>query len=464
MKFRTFVATFTLFLIIFFASLFFILAFIFNNQMTIIKERGINEHYFISSSFGKDLMAVVNRGGDLDEAIEQLFDFYTEYYQKQNVFLELFSQEEMIYSSLSERQDKLGRYSTETGMRKATFEDIGDGVYFKVIGELPGTDNKFSIQYLYDISGELKGWKDIQRILLLVGIMFAIILAVSLQYLLGRVFKPLDMVSAASKKIADGQYDNRITVSGSNEIAEMAGSFNNMAEEIQRRITQLAEASEQKQQFIDNLAHEIRTPLTSVYGFAEYIQKATISDEEKILAADYIMSESQRMLNISNRLLELATLRNQKIKMKEVDVKSLFEHSYKSLAAKLTENQISLKWKSEIDTIYGDMDLLQSLLLNFTDNAIKACNSKGVIIWNAYIENGCHVLSVQDNGEGIPQNEINKVTDPFYRVDESRNRAKGGAGLGLSICEQIAHCHNAMLSIESLPNMGTIVKLTFTSS
>ena len=98
-------------------------------------------------------------------------------------------------------------------------------------------------------------------ILLLVGIMFAIILAVSLQYLLGRVFKPLDMVSAASKKIADGQYDNRITVSGSNEIAEMAGSFNNnMAEEIQRRITQLCGSVGAKQQFIDNLAYEIRTP------------------------------------------------------------------------------------------------------------------------------------------------------------------------------------------------------------
>ena len=83
--------------------------------------------------------------------IEQLLISYR-VLSKAKCILELFSQEEMIYSSLSERQDKLGRYSTETGMRKATFEDIGDGVYFKVIGELPGTDNKFSIQYLYDIS------------------------------------------------------------------------------------------------------------------------------------------------------------------------------------------------------------------------------------------------------------------------------------------------------------------------
>jgi signal transduction histidine kinase len=272
------------------------------------------------------------------------------------------------------------------------------------------------------------------------------------------------MVSTASRKIANGQYDNRIIVSGRNELAEMAENFNNMAEEIQHRITQLAEASEQKQQFVDNLAHEIRTPLTSVYGFAEYIQKATISDEEKMFAASYIMSESQYMLNISNRLLELATLRNQVIKMKVVNVNSLFEHSQKSLAAKLAENQISLKWEIDIDSLYGDKDLLQSLLVNFTDNAIKACKPGGIIIWNAYIENGCRVLSVQDNGWGIPQNEINKITDPFYRVDKSRNRTKGGVGLGLSICEQIANCHNAALSIESLPNVGTIIKLTFTNS
>lgn len=431
--------------------------------MDIIKERGINEHYFISSSFGKDLKAIVDRGGNLDDAIEQLFNFYAEYYQKQGVYLELLSQGKIIYSNLPERSNKLTSYTIRPGIRKATFQNIGDSVYFKVVGELPGTDNRFNIQYLHDISGNLKAWQKTQRILLLVGILFTIILAVSLQLILNRVFEPLDMVSMASRKIANGQYDNRIIVSGRHELAEMAESFNNMAEEIQHRITQLAEASEQKQQFVDNLAHEIRTPLTSVYGFAEYIQKTTISDEEKMFAASYIMSESQYMLNISNRLLELATLRNQVIKMKVVDVKSLFEHSQKSLAAKLAENQISLKWKIDIDSLYGDKDLLQSLLVNFTDNAIKACNPGGIIVWNAYIENGCRVLSVQDNGWGIPQNEINKVTDPFYRVDKSRNRAKGGAGLGLSICEQIANCHNAVLSIESLPNVGTIVKLTFTS-
>ncbi|AGL00136.1 HAMP domain-containing sensor histidine kinase [Desulfoscipio gibsoniae] len=463
MKFRTFIATFALFLIVFFSSLLFISVFIINNQMDIIKERGINEHYFISSSFGKDLMAIVDRGGNLGDAIEQLFNFYAEYYQKQGVYLELLSQGKIIYSNLPERSNKLTSYAIEPGIRKATFQNIGDSVYFKVVGELPGTDNRFSIQYLHDISGNLKAWQTTQRILLLVGIIFTIILAVSLQLILNRVFEPLDMVSMASRKIANGQYDNRIIVSGRHELAEMAESFNNMAEEIQRRITQLAEAFEQKQQFVDNLAHEIRTPLTSVYGFAEYIQKTTISDEEKMFAASYIMSESQYMLNISNRLLELATLRNQVIKMKVVDVNSLFEHSQKSLAAKLAENQISLKWKIDIDSTYGDKDLLQSLLVNFTDNAIKACNPGGIIVWNAYIENGCRVLSVQDNGWGIPQNEINKVTDPFYRVDKSRNRAKGGVGLGLSICEQIANCHNAVLSIESLPNVGTIVKLTFTS-
>jgi signal transduction histidine kinase len=296
------------------------------------------------------------------------------------------------------------------------------------------------------------------------GIVFCILLAVCLHFVLGRVFKPLRQVSEASKNIAHGEYGNRIRTTRHDELSELADSFNHMAEEIQKQMEQLKLAAEQKQRFIDNFAHELRTPLTSIYGYAEYIQKVELTEDDKLAATDYIMSESRRLQNLAHQLLELATLGRGDIRRESVAIEGLFRKTEETLKLKLEDRGVKLTWECRLDTVSGDRDLLESLVVNLADNAVKACSPGGRVRLEAYMESEYPVILVTDDGKGMTEEQLGRVTEAFYRVDQARSRADGGAGLGLSLCEQIAASHGAELSFSSQIGRGTVCKLTFTTS
>lgn len=237
-----------------------------------------------------------------------------------------------------------------------------------------------------------------------------------------------------------------------------------MAEEIQNQMQQLATAADQKQQFIDNLAHELRTPLTSIYGYAEYIQKIVRTEEDKLFATNVIMSESQRLQNVANHLLDMATFRSKLMKKDDVQIKQLFSGVEQSMSMIAEEQKIQITYDHHFDTIFCETDMIHILLVNLIDNAIKACGENGIINVSAHIENDCKVIAVQDNGKGMEQEKLIRITEPFYRIDSSRSRSIGGAGLGLALCEQITENHEAELSFFTEIGKGTTAKITFTNS
>ncbi len=203
--------------------------------------------------------------------------------------------------------------------------------------------------------------------------------------------------------------------------------------------------------------------MTSIYGYAEYLQKASISEEDKLEATGFIMSESRRLQNIAYVLLDLASLRSSEIVFAPVDIAELFQNIIDTLVRKAEEKQVTISFACGFDVLNGDRDLLQSLMVNLTDNAIKACEPGGSINITAYTENGRKIIEVRDNGRGMTREQLAHITEPFYRVDKARSRAEGGVGLGLSICEQIAARHGAELKFDSQPGLGTTTKVIFTS-
>jgi signal transduction histidine kinase len=194
------------------------------------------------------------------------------------------------------------------------------------------------------------------------------------------------------------------------------------------------------------------------------MQKVSITENDKLTATDYIMSESRRLQNIAYRLLDLATLRNSEIKHDEIAVAELFRSTEATMRINALEKKVELTWSCKMDKLTGDRDLLESLLINLVDNAVKACDPGGRVELGADWEDGNKVISVQDNGKGMTEEQLSRITEAFYRVDQSRSRRDGGAGLGLSLCEQIAFCHGAEISFSSEPGAGTIAKVTFTTS
>ena len=276
------------------------------------------------------------------------------------------------------------------------------------------------------------------------------------------IFRPLRQISSASAKIANGNYGSRISVRGKDEISGVAHNFNLMAEQIENQIRQLKEASEQKQQFIDNFSHELRIPLTAIYGYAEYIQKAFMSEEERYECTQFIMSECSRLQNMAYQLLDMALLRRDEMKDSDCSVKELFAESEKVMHVRASEKKIRLTYVLPPNyVVRGNMEQLLILLNNLIDNAIKASRQEDEIHIRAYAEESAVVMEVSDHGAGMEKEQILHIKEAFYRVDKARSRAGGGAGLGLAICERIIQLHHADMSFVSEPGAGTTVKLSF---
>ncbi|MCL1949027.1 MAG: HAMP domain-containing histidine kinase, partial [Turicibacter sp.] len=283
---------------------------------------------------------------------------------------------------------------------------------------------------------------------------FAVIGAGAFHWILGIIFKPLDTIATASREIADGQFEKRITIDGQGELASMARDFNQMAETVQQQISFLEEESLQKQAFVDNFAYEIRTPLTSIMGYAQYMQRASMTEDELIDSLGYILDESAYMKDIANSLLDLATLRNFTPVTAKISLKEFSEEVEQGLAASLKEKNVRFSCATDSDFFFGPRDLLKSLAMNLCLNGIKACEpGRG----HVFLRISSDFMEVSDNGHGIPAAELKKVTEPFYRVDKDRSRHVGGAGLGLALCQQIATVHGGSLSISSVEGEGTTV-------
>jgi len=416
-----------------------------------LREKGASEYHAIIRSLSLDMALLYARfpgGQDFHIAVNQRFDNYVLHYRRSNIDMTL------AY--------RPGNY--ENGYALITFEHDTGTRFLAITGRLPHPFAGFQLSYRLDITDNINDMQQLQRMLWVTSIAVSLVAAVFLYVILLKIFKPLEIVAHASWQIAGGKYGERIAIKGTNELASMATAFNRMAAQIESQITQLEDEALKKQQFVDNFAHEIRTPLTSIYGYAEYLQKASINESELIESASYIMSEASHMKNVANSLLELATLRDYKPNMLPIYIPELFDDIKKSLEIRLQDAGVQLNCQTYIYSLTAQYDLIKSLLLNICTNAITACGEEGgTVNMEADKEDSNIILTVTDNGCGIPADALSKVAEPFYRVDNARSRDCGGVGLGLALCKQIAHVHSAEMRVLSVPNQGTTVKIIFTT-
>jgi signal transduction histidine kinase len=464
MKQRIFLTTLALFLVFFNLGIFVVSVAMFRDTVSRAEERSLSEHYFIASALIKDFHAVENRGIDVEGSFSSLLQPYSYLSGNSKMGLALYKSDQLVYlnQNASILKDN-PLIPPEDGNRSATIKKSGDKTYVIVSGKLPDSYQSYTLVYLYDMTDAINSWSHLKNILFSAGFILSLLFTFGLLFVLNRVFQPLKQISRTSREIANGAYETRLPVSGHDELSKMAQNFNHMAVEIQRQMRELKDAADKKQQFVDNLAHEIRTPLTTIYGYAEYMQKAVLSEDDRLSALQYIMSESRRLQMIAFQLLELANLQNNPVICEELKVSDLFDSVRQTLFGKLEEKNIQVAFHREIEMIRGDAALLESLLINLINNAIKACGRDGHIVLRATQKNGLKTITVQDDGKGMSPEILSQITEPFYRGEKSRNRNDGGAGLGLAICKQIALCHHAELSFTSQPGKGTEAKITFTT-
>ncbi|WP_342562308.1 HAMP domain-containing sensor histidine kinase [Paenibacillus sp. FSL R7-0345] len=408
--------------------------------------RAASEQTLIANNIFENLDSIRARGNTLTPVLlASVAQSYGDHYHSQGIGLELRENGRLIYPN--------------SGSGQADGKERQNEHIITLSMPLPAPYQDLELTYNRDISGLYAQQQELNRFFVLINWIAGPVLALLLYLLIRRLTKPLKQLSETTRTIAEGDYSNRVELHSRDEFGELAVHFNRMAAAVEQRMTELSDMAEEKQRMVDNLAHELRTPLTSMQGFAEFLTSANIGQEEQIKAGHYIWSETVRLKNLAFKLLDLSVLRHQPLVLSGVEVSGLFEAVMETEQHKLKESGIPLERVSSIPAVRGDADLLAAFLVNLIENAVHASKPGSRVRLLAYEHNGEAVLEVRDSGSGMTPEQSKRAFEPFYRADPARSRLYGNAGLGLSLCRQIAEAHQARIELESEPGQGTCIRL-----
>ncbi|WP_298021512.1 cell wall metabolism sensor histidine kinase WalK [uncultured Dysosmobacter sp.] len=273
------------------------------------------------------------------------------------------------------------------------------------------------------------------------------------------ILRPLSRLSAATKRMAAGELDQRVRVDSNDELGRLSADFNAMAAQLEEQVQALKDAAQRQEDFLNSFAHEIKTPLTSIIGYADLLRSRPATAAQVRDSAGYIFSEGRRLEALSQKLMDLIVLDKQDFPLRPVAMDAFLQRVGGALLPALEKRGIRLRIRAQQAEIPLEPDLMETVCLNLLDNARKAMDGRGVIILEGLAEEGGYCIRVTDSGKGIPAQELSRITEAFYMVDKSRARAQGGAGLGLAVCRRIVSLHGGSMEFQSVEGTGTQVRV-----
>jgi signal transduction histidine kinase len=267
---------------------------------------------------------------------------------------------------------------------------------------------------------------------------------------------PLKEIEAASEAVAAGEF-RQIPLQGPDEVRTLAGSYNEMVNRV--KITQ-----QSQRDFVANVSHELKTPLTSIQGFSQAILDGTVDSKESLQkAAGIIKTESDRMYRLVVDLLDLAGLDAGTIVLdrRALDLNKILTGVVDQLIPQAAEARVHLSLDVEpMPTCIGDEDRLAQVFTNLVDNAIKHTPLEGIVRVKAWSERGIVRIQIMDSGEGIPEEHLFRIFERFYKIDKSRKKdGEPGTGLGLTIAQQITKVHGGQIKVKSIVGEGSVFEV-----
>lgn len=267
--------------------------------------------------------------------------------------------------------------------------------------------------------------------------------------------KPIKILNENTKLVTKGNMDIEIDIKGSDEISELSKSFSLMIESIKKRQEELELSLKQREDFVSNFTHELKTPMTSIMGYTKVLKQDKYSKADKEKALNYIYSETKRLEVLSHKLLDLIGLSEEKVFLSNLNTKLLFKEVQDIAVKRFSKIHLIIDVKEEI--ILGDKELLITCIMNLIENSYKASDKDKEISVIGVRNLDKYNISIIDKGIGIEKCEIDRITEEFYMVDNSRSNKKDSYGLGLSLCCKILKFHNTKLIFESKIFEGTKV-------
>lgn len=323
-------------------------------------------------------------------------------------------------------------------------------------GMITAGDSQYILQTVKDVTDVYKSSESLRNSFIII-LLASLALSMVIAYVFSKtVSAKAEHVRKTSEAMASGDYKKRIVINSNDEFADMAASYNKMADTIEEKISELEDSVRKRDDFIAAFSHEMKTPMTSIVGYADMISHSSKGDEEIREAAGYILNEGLRLEKLSFNLLNLIAADSTKITKESVPSEELFDdlkHVYKK-----TGQDVTIAYDCDNAYITIEYDLIKTVLTNLIDNALKS-NTDRIEVSGKVTGEG-YTFSVRDYGMGIPEEDLKKVTEAFYMVDKSRSRKAHGAGIGLALCDRIVKLHDSHLEIYSKLNEGTTVRFT----
>ena len=279
------------------------------------------------------------------------------------------------------------------------------------------------------------------------------LIAFVLTYWLSRgMCRPLKEFSGAAMEIAGGSFHKEVKVPGTKELAQLAESFNHMARELHR-------LEGTRREFMANVSHELRSPLTSLGGGLQVLVDDTVPKEQRKRYLKIALEETNRLTRLVNELLDLATVQSSdfRLNVAEVNLNELIRRVLAKMEPQIVSRQMDVEVSLVVPdpVIKADWDRLQQVMVNLVDNAVAFSPDGGRLLLTTAVENQQVKVVLADSGMGIPQEELPMIWERFHKVDKSRNRARKGTGLGLSIVKRLVESHGGIISVESQVGVGT---------
>ena len=264
--------------------------------------------------------------------------------------------------------------------------------------------------------------------------------------------KPLYAITKGASEFANGNLSYQIPVKSENELGYLASNLNYMADKLNRN-------GEYQRQFISNISHDFRSPLTSIKGYVEAMIDGTIPVEMQEKYLKIISYEAERLEKLTRGLLTLNELDIHKrmLNIQDFDINQTIKSTAASFEGTCTTRQILLELILSGQTLYAHADLeqIQQVLYNLLSNAIKFSPDHSTITIETTEKNGKIFVSVKDHGIGIPKSSLNKIWERFYKIDRSRGKDQKGTGLGLAIVKEIISAHGQHINVISTEGVGT---------
>ncbi|WP_053367516.1 sensor histidine kinase [Bacillus sp. FJAT-27245] len=302
-------------------------------------------------------------------------------------------------------------------------------------------------------------------------LLYTVLIALGVSFLLSWILSRIHVIrikriQKAASAVAAGDYTVRVHSSNFDEIGELSTDFNQMVNKINESMEEIESLENRRRQFMADVSHEMRTPLTTISGIIEGLRSGMIPEAEKEKGIDLVSKESKRLIRLVNENLDYEKIRSNQVVLSREDIQlsEVFEIIKEQLDLQAEErgNEIAVHVSDET-MIWADYDRLLQILINITKNSIQFTEN-GLITLTGYMEGGATVIEISDTGIGIDPEEVEKIWRRFYKADLSRTSNPYGAfGLGLSIVKQLVQLHDGEISVTSEKGAGTkfIIKIPY---